>query len=77
MEIRVAVPAVPVELGIVADVVGEEDAFGVSVREELAEQLDDPSLAVSFDRVEGHAEEVELDVRAAVDDLPVVLDHRV
>ena len=45
--------------------------------EQLAQELDEPVLAVPLDGREGHPEEVELDARAALDDLEVVVEDRV
>ena len=60
-----------------ADVLREQDALDVAAREQLAEQVDDPALAVALGRREGHPEEVELDARAALDDRQVVVEMRV
>ena len=57
-----------------ADVLGQQDPVGVAARQQLAQELDDPALAVSLDGGEGHPEEVELDARAALDDREVVVE---
>ena len=76
-EVGVAVAAVAGQLGVVADVLGQQDPLDMAAREQLAQQLDDAALAVALERRERHAQEVELDVRAALDDREVVVEMRV
>ena len=45
--------------------------------QQLAQPLDDPTLAVALLRREAHAEEVELHARTTLDDREVVLEDRV
>ena len=45
--------------------------------EQLQHEPGDPFLALALDRGEAHAEEIELEVGAAADDLEVVLERRV
>ena len=49
----------------------------MTARQQLAQELDEPVLAVLLDSGEGHPEEVEFDARAATDDLEVVVEDRV
>ena len=72
-EVRVAVAAVVAELGVVADVLRQHHPLDVAAREQLADRLDDPALALALERREAHPEEVELDRRAALDDRQVIL----
>ena len=48
----------------------------VAATKQLAEQLDDAALAKALPGRERHAEEVELEVRAALDDGKVVVERR-
>ena len=45
--------------------------------DELAEELDDPALAVDLRGEEAHPQEVELEVGPAPDDLQVVVEDRI
>jgi hypothetical protein len=57
----------------VADILREEDTVGPAVREQLKQEQDEPRLSHAFLRGERHAQEVELDARAAPHDRePVV-----
>src|SRR5215203_621308 len=76
-QVDVSVAAVVLELGVVSDVLAEQDPIGVAATEEVAQKLDDAVFAESLDRRERHPEEVELDARTAFDDAEVVVEDRV
>ena len=75
-QVRVAVAAEGRELRVVADVLAQEQAVGMAAAKELADQLDGARLAEAL-ALPGHPDEVELEVRAALDDREVVVEDRV
>ena len=49
----------------------------MTARQQLAHEFDDAALAVALGGAEGHAKEVELHARAALDDGEVVVELRI